>query len=123
MEFQSPYPDQVLENVLYFFTVCCDCNATSLVCKSWCRAKTPIRSEFYIGNFYVVSPRHATSHFTWVHSVAMKGKSRFTDFNLMPLNLGALFLSWVTAMAKTYPWLENFYLKHITVVDEDLEGD
>ncbi|KAI9106796.1 hypothetical protein K1719_022324 [Acacia pycnantha] len=124
MEFQSPYPDQVLENVLenvlHFLTARRDRNAASLVCKSWYRAEALTRSELFIGNCYAVSPRRATSRFTRVRSVAIKGKPRFADFDLMPINWGALFSPWVAAMAKAYPWLEKVYLKRMTVTDEDL---
>ncbi len=61
MEFQAPYPDQVLENVLenvlQFLSTRRDRNAASLVCKSWCRVEALTRSELFIGNCYSVSPR------------------------------------------------------------------
>ncbi|KAF7829982.1 transport inhibitor response 1-like protein [Senna tora] len=124
MEFQSPYPDQVLENVLenvlHFLTSRRDRNAASLVCKSWYRAEALTRSELFIGNCYAVAPRRATARFTRVRSVAIKGKPRFADFDLMPVNWGAHFSPWVTAMAKAYPWLEKVYLKRMSVTDGDL---
>ncbi|KAK9270650.1 hypothetical protein L1049_026232 [Liquidambar formosana] len=123
-EFHSPFPDQVLENVLenvlFFLTSRRDRNALSLVCKSWYRAEAYTRSELFIGNCYAVSPRRATERFRRVRSVVLKGKPRFADFNLMPPNWGAHFLPWVTAMASAYPWLEKVYLKRMSVTDEDL---
>ncbi|OAY58073.1 transport inhibitor response 1-like protein [Manihot esculenta] len=123
-EFQAPYPDQVLENVLEnvlcFLTSRRDRNAASLVCRSWYRAEALTRSELFIGNCYAVSPRRATSRFTRIRSVTLKGKPRFADFNLMPPNWGAHFAPWVSAMAKAYPWLEKVHLKRMTVTDDDL---
>ena len=52
--------------------------------------------------------------------MAIKGKPRFADFDLMPLNWGAHFSPWVAAMAKAYPLLEKVYLKRMTVTDDDL---
>lgn len=119
-----PYPDQVLENVLEnvlcFLTARQDRNAASLVCKSWYHAEALTRSELFIGNCYAVSPRRATSRFTRVRAVSVKGKPRFADFNLMPANWGAHFAPWVSAMAKAYPWLEKVYLKRMSVTDDDL---
>lgn len=124
MEFQSPYPDQVLENVLenvlHFLTSRQDRNAASLVCKSWYRAEALTRSELFIGNCYAVAPRRATARFTRVRSVVIKGKPRFADFDLMPPGWGAHFSPWVTAMAKAYPCLEKVYLKRMSVTDDDL---
>ncbi|KAJ9673959.1 hypothetical protein PVL29_023484 [Vitis rotundifolia] len=124
-EFQSPSPDQVLENVLenvlLFLTSRRDRNAVSLVCKSWYRAEALTRSDLFIGNCYAVSPRRAIERFRRVRSVVLKGKPRFADFNLMPPNWGAYFTPWVTAMATSYPWLEKVYLKRMFVTDRDLE--
>lgn len=124
IEFQAPYPDQVLENVLesvlYFLTSRRDRSAASLVCKSWYRAEALTRSELFIGNCYAVLPRRATARFTRVRSVSIKGKPRFADFNLMPPNWGAYFSPWVAAMAEAYPWLEKVYLKRMSVSDADL---
>ncbi|KAJ9166507.1 hypothetical protein P3X46_021252 [Hevea brasiliensis] len=123
-EYQAPYPDQVLENVLEnvlcFLTSRRDRNAASLVCRSWYRVEALTRSDLFIGNCYAVSPRRATSRFTRIRSVTLKGKPRFADFNLMPPNWGAHFAPWVSAMAKAYPWLEKVHLKRMTVTDEDL---
>jgi hypothetical protein len=61
MEFPTSYSDQVLENVLQFLSTRWDRNAASLVCKSWCRVEALTRSELFIGNCYVESPRRATA--------------------------------------------------------------
>ncbi|KAK2659866.1 hypothetical protein Ddye_006399 [Dipteronia dyeriana] len=123
-EYQSPYPDQVLENVLEtvlcFLTSRHDRNAASLVCKSWCRAEALTRSELFIGNCYAVSPARAMGRFSRVRSVVLKGKPRFADFNLMPLNWGAHFGPWVSSMTRFYPWLEKVCLKRMSVTDDDL---
>lgn len=122
--YQSPLPDQVLEivleNVLHFLTSRRDRNAASLVCWSWWRAEALTRSELFIGNCYAVSPRRATSRFRRVRSVTIKGKPRFADFDLMPLNWGAHLTPWAAAMAKAYPWLEKVNLKRMSVTDDDL---
>lgn len=124
MEFQAPYPDQVLENVLenvlQFLSTRRDRNAASLVCKSWCRVEALTRSELFIGNCYSVSPQRATARFARVQAVAIKGRPRFADFNLLPPGWGAHFAPWVIAMAKAYPWLEKVYLKRMSVSNDDL---
>ncbi|KAF4374097.1 hypothetical protein G4B88_018069 [Cannabis sativa] len=124
VERQACFPDQVLENVLEnvlcFLTSRRDRSAASLVCKSWYRAEALTRSELYIGNCYAVSPRRATSRFNGIRSVAIKGKPRFADFNLMPRNWGAHFSPWVASMAMAYPWLEKVYLKRMYITDYDL---
>ncbi|MBA0747305.1 hypothetical protein Gogos_004228 [Gossypium gossypioides] len=123
-EFQSPYPDQVLgnvlENVLHFLTSRRDRNTASLVCKSWYRVEALTRSELFIGNCYAVSPARATARFTRVRALHLKGKPRFADFNLMPPDWGAHFNPWVLAFAKACPWLEKVYLKRMSVTDDDL---
>ncbi|MBA0567732.1 hypothetical protein Golob_005274 [Gossypium lobatum] len=123
-EFQSPYPDQVLENVLenvlHFLTSRRDRNTASLVCKSWYRVEALTRSELFIGNCYAVSPARATARFTRVRALHLKGRPRFADFNLMPSGWGAHFNPWVLAFAKACPWLEKVYLKRMSVTDDDL---
>ncbi|KAF8370036.1 hypothetical protein HHK36_003946 [Tetracentron sinense] len=120
----SPFPDQVLDNVLEdvlrFLTSRRDRNAVSLVCKSWCMVEALTRSDLFIGNCYAVSPRRVVDRFRSVRSLLLKGKPRFADFNLVPPNWGSYFSPWVTAMAAAYPWLEKVYLKRMTVSDEDL---
>ncbi|CAL5384016.1 unnamed protein product [Camellia sinensis] len=124
-EYVSPFPDQVLENVLenvlLFLTSRRDRNAVSLVCKSWNRAEALTRSELFIGNCYAVAPHRVTERFRQVRAVTLKGKPRFADFNLMPHNWGAHFAPWVTAMGSHYRALEKLCLKRMSVKDEDLE--
>ncbi|KAJ1389366.1 Leucine-rich repeat, cysteine-containing subtype [Sesbania bispinosa] len=121
---QSAQPDRVLENVLenvlHFLTSRRDRNAASLVCKSWWRAEAQTRSELFIGNCYAVSSHRATNRFSRVRSVTIKGKPRFADFDLMPLNWGAHFTPWANAFAKAYPFLEKVHLKRMSITDHDL---
>ncbi|KAK6938095.1 Transport inhibitor response 1 domain [Dillenia turbinata] len=123
-EFQSPFPDQVLENVLenvlIFLKSRQDRNSVSLVCKSWYRAESMTRTELFIGNCYAVLPCRAIERFRRIRSLVLKGKPRFADFNLMPPDWGAHFAPWVTAMASAYPWLEKIYLKRMSITDIDL---
>ncbi|XP_027356554.1 transport inhibitor response 1-like protein isoform X2 [Abrus precatorius] len=120
----SPPPDQVLEivleNVLHFLTSRRDRNAASLVCKSWYRAEALTRSHLFIGNCYALSPIRATSRFPRVRSVTIKGKPRFADFDLMPLNWGAHFSPWATAFTTSYPSLHHLHLKRMSLTDHDL---
>jgi hypothetical protein len=120
----SPFPDQVLENVLenvlHFLSSRKDRNAASLVCRSWYRAEALTRSDLFIGNCYALSPRRATARFSRIKSVTVKGKPRFADFDLMPVDWGAHFTPWVTSLAQAYPWLEKLHLKRMSVTDEDL---
>ncbi|XP_014504820.1 transport inhibitor response 1-like protein [Vigna radiata var. radiata] len=122
---QAPFPDQVLENVLenvlHFLSSRRDRNAASLVCRSWYRAEALTRSELFIGNCYSLSPARATTRFTRVKSVTVKGKPRFADFDLMPHDWGAHFTPWASALAQAYPWLEKLHLKRMTVTDDDLD--
>ncbi|KAA8528335.1 hypothetical protein F0562_035690 [Nyssa sinensis] len=124
-EYVSPYPDQVLENVLenvlLFLTSRHDRNAASLVCKSWYRVEALTRSEVFIGNCYAVSPRRVIERFGQVRSVTLKGKPRFADFNLMPPTWGANLTPWVTAMGESRCSLEKLHLKRMSVTDEDLK--
>ncbi|CAH1443327.1 unnamed protein product [Lactuca virosa] len=123
-EFFTPYPDQVLENVLenvlIFLKSRRDRNAVSLVCKSWYRAEAYTRSDLFIGNCYSVAPRRVTNRFKRIRSVSLKGKPRFADFSLLPADWGAHFTPWVSAMATAYRSLEKIYLKRMSITDDDL---
>lgn len=112
--------ENVLENVLCFLTSRRDRSAASLVCKSWYRAEAQTRVDLFIGNCYAVSPSRVVDRFHRVRSLVLKGKPRFADFNLVPLEWGARFTPWLTAMAPAYPWLLQICLKRVTVADEDL---
>ncbi|OVA01818.1 Leucine-rich repeat [Macleaya cordata] len=123
-DFLSPFPDQVLENVLenvlLFLTSRRDRNSVSLVCKSWYRTEALTRSDLFIGNCYAVSPIRAIRRFQRVRSLVLKGKPRFADFNLVPPNWGAHFTPWVTEMSSAYPLLEKVCLKRMSISDDDL---
>ncbi|XP_021740310.1 transport inhibitor response 1-like protein [Chenopodium quinoa] len=123
--YTPPCPDQVLENVLenvlHFLTCRRDRNAASLVCKSWYRAEALTRSDLFLGNCYAVGPARVTERFKRVRSVLIKGKPRFADFGLMPMNWGAHSTRWLSAFSQAYPWLEKIHLKRMTVTDFDLE--
>ncbi|KAI8548355.1 hypothetical protein RHMOL_Rhmol07G0267500 [Rhododendron molle] len=124
-DYISPFPDQildnVLENVLHYLTSRQDRNSASLVCKSWYRVEALTRSDLFIGNCYAVSPRRATERFRRVTAVTLKGKPRFADFNLMPPQWGAHFAPWVNCMGQCYRALEKVCLKRMSVKDDDLE--
>ncbi|GAB2290713.1 Transport inhibitor response 1-like [Dionaea muscipula] len=123
-DYQPPCPDQVLENVLEnvlrFLNDRRDRNAVSLVCKSWYRAEAFTRTDLFIGNCYAISPHRASERFHRLYSVVIKGKPRFADFSLMPINWGAHFTPWLSAFAAAYPWLEKVYLKRMSITDDDL---
>ncbi|KAK1435457.1 hypothetical protein QVD17_01220 [Tagetes erecta] len=120
------YPDQdqvlenVLENVLTFLKSRRDRNAVALVCKSWYRTEAYTRSEIFIGNCYAVAPQRLIQRFTNVRSVTIKGKPRFADFSLVPLDWGAHFTPWVVTMVTAYRALEKIHLKRMSVTDDDL---
>ncbi|KAM7257185.1 hypothetical protein ACFE04_012926 [Oxalis oulophora] len=123
-EYPSPFPDQVLENVLEnvlcFLTSRRDRNAASLVCKSWYRVEADTRSDLFIGNCYAISPARTARRFKIVKSIVLKGKPRFADFDLMPPNWVAHFTPWVNTLSKTYPLLEKVCLKRMSITDDDL---
>lgn len=123
-EYFTPYPDQVLENVLenvlVFLKSRRDRNAVSLVSKSWYRAEAYTRSDLFIGNCYSVAPSRVTKRFTRVRSVTIKGKPRFADFSLLPQDWGAHFTPWVVTMGSAYRALEKIHLKRMSVTDDDL---
>ncbi|CAI0406889.1 unnamed protein product [Linum tenue] len=85
------FPDEVLERVLALLESPKDRSAVSLVCKDWIR------------------------------SVTLKGKPRFSDFNLVPDNWGANVRPWLLLFASEYPFLQELRLKRMRVTDESLE--
>ncbi|MFS7953232.1 putative leucine-rich repeat domain superfamily, transport inhibitor response 1 [Helianthus anomalus] len=123
-EYFTAYPDQVLENVienvLVFLTSRHDRSTVSLVCKSWYRAEAHTRSDLFIGNCYAIAPKRVTDRFKRIRSIALKGKPRFADFSLLPVDWGAYFTPWAHAMANAYRALEKIYLKRMLVTDDDL---
>lgn len=118
---QSPFPDEVLEKVLSFIDSHKDRSSISLVRKDWYNAERWTRSKLFIGNCYAVSPEIVARRFRRIKSVTLKGKPRFSDFNMLPLDWGANVHSWLVMFAKVYPFLEELRLKRMTVTDESLE--
>lgn len=117
----SPFPDEVLEKVLSLVQSHKDRNSASLVCKDWYNAERWTRTKLFIGNCYSVSPDIVARRFPKIKSVTLKGKPRFSDFNLVPENWGADIQAWLDVFAKVYPFLEELRLKRMTVSDESLE--
>lgn len=117
----SPFPDEVLEMVLSLIDSRKDRNSVSLVRKDWYNAERWTRSEVFIGNCYAVSPEIVAGRFPKVRSVTLKGRPRFSDFNMLPRDWGANVHSWLVMFAKVYPFLEELKLKRMTVNDESLE--
>ncbi|XP_031276752.1 protein TRANSPORT INHIBITOR RESPONSE 1-like isoform X2 [Pistacia vera] len=117
----TQFPDEVLERVLAFLTSHKDRSSVSLVCKDWYNAERWSRTHVFIGNCYSVSPEILARRFPNIRSVTLKGKPRFSDFNLVPQNWGADIHAWLVPFADKYPFLEELRLKRMTVSDESLE--
>lgn len=117
----SPFPDEVLERVLGLLKSNKDRSSVSLVCKDWYNAESWSRTHVFIGNCYSVSPEIVARRFPKIRSVTLKGKPRFSDFNLVPRNWGADIQSWLVVFASKYPFLEELRLKRMSVTDESLE--
>ncbi|EYU27894.1 hypothetical protein ABFS82_13G114500 [Erythranthe guttata] len=118
---QLPFPDEVLEKVLSFVNSHKDRSSVSLVRKDWYNAERWTRSKLFIGNCYSVSPEIVARRFPRIKSVTLKGKPRFSDFNMLPRDWGANVHPWLVMFAKVYPFLEELRLKRMTVTDESLE--
>ncbi|KAK6917463.1 Transport inhibitor response 1 domain [Dillenia turbinata] len=116
-----PFPDEVLERILSFITSREDRSSVSLVSKDWYNAERWTRTSIFIGNCYSVSPEIVICRFPKIKSFTIKGKPRFSDFNLVPPNWGADIQAWLFAFASAYPFLEELRLKRMTVSDESLE--
>lgn len=117
----TSFPDEVLERVLALLTSHKDRSSVSLVCKDWYNAERWSRTQVFIGNCYSVSPEILTRRFPNIRSVTLKGKPRFSDFNLVPPDWGADIHAWLMAFADKYPLLEELRLKRMTISDESLE--
>ncbi|XP_059437467.1 protein TRANSPORT INHIBITOR RESPONSE 1-like isoform X1 [Corylus avellana] len=117
----STFPDEVLERVLALVKSHKDRSSVSLVCKDWYDAERWSRTHVFIGNCYSVSPEIVVRRFPNVRSVTLKGKPRFSDFNLVPPNWGADIRCWLVVFAAKYRCLEELRLKRMTVSDESLE--
>ncbi|KAL9236719.1 hypothetical protein vseg_011355 [Gypsophila vaccaria] len=120
-ETNPPFPDEVLEKVLSFLTTNKDRSTASLVSKNWYDAERWTRKHVFIANCYAVSPEIVVRRFPNIRSVTLKGKPRFSDFNLVPANWGANVYPWLVCFAKHYPFLEELRLKRMCVSDESLE--
>ncbi|TXG47283.1 hypothetical protein EZV62_026577 [Acer yangbiense] len=117
----STFPDEVLERVLSLLTSHKDRSSVSLVCRNWYHAEQWSRTRVFIGNCYSVSPEILARRFPNIRCITLKGKPRFSDFNLVPHNWGADIHAWLVAFANNYPFLEELRLKRMTVNDESLE--
>jgi transport inhibitor response 1 len=91
----SAFPDEVLERVLSMVKSRKDRSSVSLVCKEWYNAERWSRKNVFIGNCYSVTPEILTRRFPNIRSVTIKGKPRFSDFNLVPANWGAEIQPWL----------------------------
>ncbi|XVE51244.1 hypothetical protein DITRI_Ditri02bG0024400 [Diplodiscus trichospermus] len=118
---RSLFPDEVLERVLSLLKSHRDRSSVSLVCKDWYNAERWSRTHVFIGNCYSVSPEIVTWRFPKIRSVTLKGKPRFSDFNLVPQNWGADIHAWLVVFAAKYPFLEELRLKRMAITDESLE--
>lgn len=116
----SPFPDEVLEQVLSLVDSHKDRSSISLVCKDWYNAERWTRSSVFIGNCYSVSPEIVARRFPRIKSVKLKGKPRFSDFNMLPSDWGANVHPWLVMFAKVYPFLEDLRLKRMTIDDGSL---
>ncbi|KAL6562186.1 hypothetical protein OROGR_003193 [Orobanche gracilis] len=117
----TPFPDEALENVFSFVDSHKDRSSISLVRKDWYNAERWTRSKLFIGNCYSVSPGIVARRFPRIKSITLKGKPRFSDFNLLPHDWGANVHTWVVMFAEVYPFLEELRLKRMNVTDESLE--
>ncbi|GAB4826860.1 hypothetical protein Ancab_033739 [Ancistrocladus abbreviatus] len=115
------FPDEVLEKVLSLLASHKDRSSASLVCRDWYQAERWSRTRVYIGNCYAVTPEIVARRFPKIRSVTLKGKPRFSDFNLVPENWGADIHPWLACFANAYPFLEELRLKRMSVSDESLE--
>ncbi|OIV95390.1 hypothetical protein TanjilG_06259 [Lupinus angustifolius] len=115
------FPEEVLEHVFSFIHCHKDRNSISMVCKSWYEIERWCRKKIFIGNCYSVNPTMVMKRFPEVRSIELKGKPHFADFNLVPEGWGGYVCSWIVAMARGYPWLEEIKLKRMVVTDESLE--
>ncbi|KAE8732500.1 Protein AUXIN SIGNALING F-BOX 3 [Hibiscus syriacus] len=117
----SSFPDEVLERVLSRLKSHRDRSSASLVCKDWYHAERWSRTNVFIGNCYSVSQEIVVRRFSRIRSVTLKGKPRFSDFNLVPENWGANIHAWLVVFAAKYPFLEELRLKRMAINDQSLE--
>nr|KAJ0212569.1 hypothetical protein LSAT_V11C400224870 [Lactuca sativa] len=115
-----PFPDEVLEPVLSPIKSHKDCSFVSLVCKDWYNAERWSRRHVFIGNYYSLPPKNVARRIPKIRSVTLKGKPRFSDFNLVPEDWGADVHPWLSVLAKAYPFLEELRLKRMAVVNSSI---
>ncbi|KAI4374094.1 hypothetical protein MLD38_012132 [Melastoma candidum] len=115
------FPEEALDRILSLIQSHKDRNSASLVSKSWHHAERWTRTRVFVGNCYAVSPTIVARRFPNVRSVILKGRPRFSDFNMVPQNWGAHVYPWLLMFADCYPFLEELRLKRMTVSDEGLE--
>ncbi|KAJ7977499.1 Protein TRANSPORT INHIBITOR RESPONSE 1 [Quillaja saponaria] len=115
------FPEEVLEHVFSFIQSDNDRNSISLVCKSWYEVERWCRRKIFVGNCYSVCPSMVIKRFPEVRSIELKGKPHFADFNLVPEGWGGYVYPWITAMASSYPWLQEIRLKRMVITDDCLE--
>ncbi|KVH89603.1 Leucine-rich repeat, cysteine-containing subtype [Cynara cardunculus var. scolymus] len=114
-------PEEFLKRTFALINSDKDRNSASLVCKDWYNAERFSRRHVSIRNCYSVSPEIVAARFPGIRSVTLKGKPRFSDFNLVPEDWGADVQSWLSVFAAAYPFLEELRLKRMAVSDESLE--
>lgn len=114
-------PEQFLKQTFSLITSDTDRNSLSLVSKSWYNLERLTRRHLSIKNCYSISPELVTARFPAIRSVILKGKPRFSDFNLVPEDWGGDVQPWLSVFATEYPLLEELRLKRMVVSDESLE--
>ncbi|GAB2234177.1 hypothetical protein Droror1_Dr00003415 [Drosera rotundifolia] len=86
-QYSPPPPSQtlsiVLETILHHLPSPRDLNTCSLVCRSWYLTDSYTRHHLTIPNVYSVSPARVSLRFPNLRSVSLKGRPRFSDFELM----------------------------------------
>ncbi|CAH1420157.1 unnamed protein product [Lactuca virosa] len=114
-------PEEFLKRTFSLISSDKDRNSVSLVCKDWYNAERLTRRHVSIKNCYSISPEIVAARFPAIRSVTLKGKPRFSDFNLVPADWGADVQPWLNVFATAYPFLEELRLKRMVVTDESLE--
>ncbi|XP_072951186.1 transport inhibitor response 1-like protein Os04g0395600 [Typha angustifolia] len=115
------FPEEVVEHIFDFLGSHGDRNTVSTVCKAWYRVERLSRRNVFVGNCYAVRPERVAARFPRVRSLSVKGKPHFADFNLVPPDWGGFAATWIEAMARGCPGLEELRMKRMVVSDECLE--
>ncbi|PWA58524.1 transport inhibitor response 1-like protein [Artemisia annua] len=114
-------PEVFLKRTFSLINSTSDRNSLSLVCKDWYNYERLTRRHVSIRNCYAVSPEIVAARFPAIRSVSLKGKPRFSDFNLVPEEWGADVQPWLSVFVTAYPLLEELRLKRMSVCDDSLE--